>query len=650
MKSPRVFSVLLLLVFAFAIDAHAQWGINLDSAPYPYELGIPGAASDGSNGVVVAWADDESQFVYAKRITSTGGVTWGPVEVGYTEAAAVEAPQVVKQGSNWFVAWIDPHDAHGGPDYLIRIAKLNSSGSVIGSTSISDTTVSAAEDLRMVARTGGGIAIVWRSGTRSYVQYYDSNLSPGFGNSLGWVHGSNLARLVDDGADGVVIVWQDSGLSYAELRAMRLDGDGDPVWNDIEIVAIGHPGGTDAVSVCSDGDGGVVIAAEWLYSSTRRVYVQQVKDEGDGVASALWSEYGYEGRQICLSCPYGDLRMANVVLHSSQDYAIVSWERFVSPYSRLFAQKVPLNGSFSLAWGNTGVQVNEGNYDMGVHGAVANMDGLTAFVWEEYKFIFDNAGIYYQILDSDGASVLLDGEDVAITTGYTSFPIDLGTLVEQPLGAFAPSRWYGDDSIDARLSRPVPAFCDVETVFNEEHCKNNVSWKADFTGTANKLTYHRIGSGAPWSTKNATGSGGMYSAGFTQNMPTEFKLQTTLNSVVHESPIFEDQTECGVPDPEGAPIADARGTETFLSAHPNPFNPQVRIEYGLSETSAVELAIFDVSGRLVRNLVSASKPAGTHSATWNGDDDAGRKVSSGVYFGRLVTGGKTITHKLVMTK
>ena len=83
---------------------------------------------------------------------------------------------------------------------------------------------------------------------------------------------------------------------------------------------------------------------------------------------------------------------------------------------------------------------------------------------------------------------------------------------------------------------------------------------------------------------------------------------------------------------------------------PNPFNPQTAIRFTLSATQNVSLAVYDVSGRLVRTLASGTQEMGTHTITWDGRNDAGATVSSGVYFYRLDAGKFSQTRKMVMLK
>jgi len=71
---------------------------------------------------------------------------------------------------------------------------------------------------------------------------------------------------------------------------------------------------------------------------------------------------------------------------------------------------------------------------------------------------------------------------------------------------------------------------------------------------------------------------------------------------------------------------------------PNPFNPTTTIRMRLSSPAHAHLELFDVSGRLIRTLVDRPMTAGIHQIRWNGLDNQGREVASGVYFYRLKAG------------
>jgi flagellar hook assembly protein FlgD len=75
-----------------------------------------------------------------------------------------------------------------------------------------------------------------------------------------------------------------------------------------------------------------------------------------------------------------------------------------------------------------------------------------------------------------------------------------------------------------------------------------------------------------------------------------------------------------------------------------------RIEFSLGERARVFLAIYEISGKLVRILVNETEPAGSHAAIWNGEDESGIHVASGVYVCRLDASGKTAMRKMVLLK
>ncbi|MCP4548545.1 MAG: T9SS type A sorting domain-containing protein [bacterium] len=84
---------------------------------------------------------------------------------------------------------------------------------------------------------------------------------------------------------------------------------------------------------------------------------------------------------------------------------------------------------------------------------------------------------------------------------------------------------------------------------------------------------------------------------------------------------------------------------------PNPFNPTTSITFGLDAEGPLQLAIYDIQGRLVRILEDRERhPAGFHSVEWHGRDRMGREVPGGVYLIRLQTPGGTICRKAVLVK
>lgn len=81
--------------------------------------------------------------------------------------------------------------------------------------------------------------------------------------------------------------------------------------------------------------------------------------------------------------------------------------------------------------------------------------------------------------------------------------------------------------------------------------------------------------------------------------------------------------------------------------YPNPFAHSITVNYQLAATGHVSLKVYNVAGQLVRTLTEGTALPGYYSQTWNGRDNSGRKIASGIYIMRLVSGGQEKTRKLV---
>jgi hypothetical protein len=94
---------------------------------------------------------------------------------------------------------------------------------------------------------------------------------------------------------------------------------------------------------------------------------------------------------------------------------------------------------------------------------------------------------------------------------------------------------------------------------------------------------------------------------------------------------------------------------TLLQNYPNPFNPETWIPYRLNQNSDVKIRIYNVNGRLVRTLYMGKQSPGNYvikekAAYWDGRNNSGEKVTSGVYFYQLLASNNSIVRKMVILK
>lgn len=85
----------------------------------------------------------------------------------------------------------------------------------------------------------------------------------------------------------------------------------------------------------------------------------------------------------------------------------------------------------------------------------------------------------------------------------------------------------------------------------------------------------------------------------------------------------------------------------LVSIYPNPFNPQTTIRYSLINTNNAVIELYNIKGQKVRAFDLGKQERGVHSLVWDGKDDNGSKVASGIYFTKIII-GKTVDMKKIM--
>ncbi len=105
----------------------------------------------------------------------------------------------------------------------------------------------------------------------------------------------------------------------------------------------------------------------------------------------------------------------------------------------------------------------------------------------------------------------------------------------------------------------------------------------------------------------------------------------------------------GLPD-DLSPVDKLPVYKLSVGNHPNPFNPVTRINYVLAQAGHAKVRVYDVQGRLIKELVDGVRPAGPDSVVWDGTDSDGLRTASGVYLVLVLSGGQQADHKMVLLK
>ncbi len=91
-------------------------------------------------------------------------------------------------------------------------------------------------------------------------------------------------------------------------------------------------------------------------------------------------------------------------------------------------------------------------------------------------------------------------------------------------------------------------------------------------------------------------------------------------------------------------------SQYFFETQPNSFSEKLVINYGIPQTSDVEIVIYNIAGQQVKTIVKTRVEQGLYTTIWNGFDDNDRKLPNGVYFIRMNTEGRRMTNKVLMVK
>lgn len=89
---------------------------------------------------------------------------------------------------------------------------------------------------------------------------------------------------------------------------------------------------------------------------------------------------------------------------------------------------------------------------------------------------------------------------------------------------------------------------------------------------------------------------------------------------------------------------------SLSNAYPNPFNPETKVNFNIPQVTKIKLVVYNLLGQRVRTLVDGELQAGAYSATWNGTDDFGRQMASGIYFFSLESQTFRATKKMILMK
>ena len=216
--------------------------------------------------------------------------------------------------------------------------------------------------------------------------------------------------------------------------------------------------------------------------------------------------------------------------------------------------------------------------------------------------------------------------------GLSTSPLALGV----PGGCFDDA--FGPDTTIAYGGCPVLTSFDVMSPAGSSVLEMTYDGNAAFGAVVSQTTANTAGDTAR-----------ALIAGFSFDRIRDDRLAQPIDRVDHLDAVLR-WLQCEPRIPVAVP--KGRFENRLVQNHPNPFNPSTRIEYAIRDAGVVTLRVYNTRGQLIRTLVDEARSPQTDGfvATWDGRNDRGDAVATGVYFYRLTAPGFTQTKKMVLLK
>ena len=632
-------------VISLPLDARGQWPIDGTriSAAGGYS---PTIVSDGAGGAIVAWQEyhiGTAEDIYAQRVDGSGVTQW--TEGGVALCAAMSDQYdlaIASDGAGGaIVTWYDYRSAPTG--YDIYAQRVDAYGVVQWTT---DGVALCTEENHQMAPTiasdgAGGAIIAWedfRGDSDIYAQRVSASGAPMWTtNGLVICSAANTQRsprMVADGSWGAIVAWEDSRSGAgSNIYVQRVDASGTHQWAP-DGVSLGTDMIGYAPAIVSDGAAGAVVTWQDHRSGVDSdIYVRRINAAG----TPQWTANG-----VALCTATKD-QQAPTIASDGAAGAIVTWhDRRDGVYdSNIYAQRVDAGGI--RLWLGNGVALCNAGGSQEYPRIVSDGVGGAIVVWEDYRNGLAT-DIYAQRVNASG-SPQWEANGIALCiAAYEQHdpmiaPDDAG-------GAIVTWEDYRtpDPGIYAQYATgPLNAVAIVS--FDAAEVAGVVTLRSTFRsdlGVEAVNVYRAVGINED------------------PLMVIERVLDVRGDRFEYVdrdvAPGQSYRYQIGVIDADGeffsqvvTVIVDAI-TGALSQNQPNPFNPTTTIRFVLPVREDVTLAIYDANGHLVRTLVNEVRGYGAHEVTWDGRDDDGMAMGSGVYLYRLQAGKHTESKKMVLLK
>lgn len=529
-------------------------------------------------------------------------------------------------------------------------------------------------ETQIIPDGSGGALVAWHDARTDTFDIYVQHILPSGLMDPAWpangravctaARRQRYPQLVTDGAGGAIVVWEDQRTVDTDIYAHHVLASGavDPAWPAQGLAVCVGGGSQTAPRLVSDGAGGAILAWEDNRSPID-IYAHHVL--ATGTVDPAWP---VNGLGVCTAIGG---QQAPELLTDGAGGALVVWsDNRAGLNSDLYAHHVLVSGSVDATWPANGLALCTASGDQRWPRLVTDGSGGAIVAWEDWRNglpdIFVTRLLSSGVVDPAWVS---NGLAVSTASGYqiTPQPVSDGAggvlLVWDDMRSGANFVYAHHVQAGGTVDPGLPAnglALYVSTMWQQSPRAVTdgsggalVAWSELRDGDSfDVYAQHLLTSGAidpAWPP-----DGKMISAATDDQLFPVLAPSAAGVAVV----AWADERNGGVAD-----IYSDRTTETVVGVgddpastsfelarpQPNPASGRATLRYALARSSAVRLAVYDASGRLVRDLANGRHEPGQHETTWDLRDRDGRLVGAGLYFVRLEAEGRSCGRRLVVT-
>jgi hypothetical protein len=458
-------------------------------------------------------------------------------------------------------------------------------------------------------------------------------------------------------SDLLTMVWEENRLGYKQVYGQAVDLEGNMVWSQTEGLQLGESTAEQTKPKISIVDNNSTLEyyvgwEDFAVSDDSRIVGQKITNGnlewGTGGKTIVdrvgndklcdvsqsyyvWQSVGYntnlfcimvdengdpatgwdtEGLDVCIE----DANQNNARLMEVPDGLLIVWDDYRNGSIDIYGQIVTPEGE--ILWEEGGIPLIDHDHDQ----YFSNMiyEDAIFIVWEDFRS-GDHYDVYMQKFDINGNEIWqVDGVEVAVQNSNQQAPYLVSDGTEFMV--------FWEDYTNVDESELLGQMLDEN---------GEMVWSSTGLTICSEL-------------KNQNAPKAVYQGGYSYVIweDTRSSGKTDIYNVYIQKVMFE---PVGADDPQ----IHHPGYE-LMQNYPNPFNPTTNIDFSLKGDFYVSLKIYNIRGQIVKTLVADEMQAGYHSVVWNGKDDSGKSVSSGIYLSGFDTnnesGDYTSVKKMILLK